>query len=938
MAKRNTPKKQLLRKSVETLMHDEASRKNIPTAEYQSVLQKEEQRPVRVTFPRAAAGLESEKSTRNRDLDPQLVWRGKDEQDWSNLVVHAPPLYIQEKVHPKVLIDDLLSQTRETESQAAGFQTDLFADFNGIPQGVDKTEFYQHDQNWSNRMILGDSLQVMASLAEREGLRGKVQCIYLDPPYGIKFNSNFQWSTTSRDVRDGNVAHITREPEQVKAFRDTWRDDIHSYLTYLRDRLTVARDLLAESGSIFVQIGDENRHLIRALLDEVFGQNNFVSEIAFRTTTGRGAKLLDNNFDFAIWYAKDFDHIKYRQAFIEGEEKIYDYLYDEAGIGREFGGFASAAPEGCTPYNLDNFTSQGESPEGSKPLQLFGRDVPCPNGRHWRVSSGRDRLLKSLRLEIYGSQVRCRITARDQGATSVGNVWMDVLMGSFVQQKIYVVQTATAVIQRCILMSTDPGDLVLDPTCGSGTTAYVAEQWGRRWITIDTSRVALALARARIMGARYPFYLLADSREGQLKEAQVTRSAPSSQLVHGSIRHGFIYERVPYIALKSIANNAEIDIIWDQWQPKLEPLRESLNTALTKTWQEWEIPREADSKWPDVVKKQHAEWWQARIARQQEIDKSIAAKAESEYLYDKPYPDPKKVRVAGPFTVESLSPHRVMGVDENDELIDNSGYSPDGDERDFVQMVLENLKTAGVQQAHKDDKIDFTSLAPWPGDLVCAEGRYREDGSDSSPEKRAAIFIGPEFGTVQRRDLVAAAKEAGDADFDVLVACAFNYEAHATEFNKLGRIPVLKARMNADLHMADDLKNTGKGNLFVIFGEPDIDILETESGQIQVRINGVDVFHPNTGEVRSDGAEGIACWFIDSDYNEESFFVRHAYFLGANDPYKSLKTTLKAEINEEAWATLNSDISRPFDKPKLGRIAVKVINHLGDEVMKVFKV
>ena len=296
--------------------------------------------------------------------------------------------------------------------------------------------------------------------------------------------------------------------------------------------------------------------------------------------------------------------------------------------------------------------------------------------------------------------------------------------------------------------------------------------------------------------------------------------------------------------------------------------------------------------------------------------------------------------MAGPFTVESLSPHRVLGVDENDELIDGIAESPDGygEERSFVQMILEHLKTAGVQQAHKEDKITFTSLTPWPGDLVCAEGRYIEGDAESGSEKRAAIFIGPEFGTVSRPDLVAAAREAGDADFDVLIACAFNYDAHSSEFDKLGRIPVLKARMNADLHMADDLKNTGKGNLFVIFGEPDIDILPTEDGQIQVKVNGVDVFHPNTGEVRSDGPEGIACWFIDTDYNEESFFVRHAYFLGANDPYKSLKTTLKAEINEEAWATLNSDISRPFDKPRSGRIAVKVINHLGDEVMKVFKV
>ena len=442
------------------------------------------------------------------------------------------------------------------------------------------------------------------------------------------------------------------------------------------------------------------------------------------------------------------------------------------------------------------------------------------------------------------------------------------------------------------------------------------------------------------MGARYSYYLLADSRDGQLKEAEITRVVPSEAPMHNNIRQGFVYQRVPHVTLKAIANNAEIDVIWEKFQEKLEPLREQLNKTIKQNWEEWEIPRKADSKWPDYAKKLHADWWQQRISRQKEIDASIAAKADFEYLYDKPYEDKKKVRVAGPFTVESLSPHRMLAVDDNDELIDPQqvASSATGDEADFVNMILENLKTAGVQQANKEDKINFTSLTPWPGHFICAEGHYMEGDEETGIEKRAAIFIGPEFGTVSRPDLVAAAREAGDAGFDALISCAFNYDAHSSEFDKLGRIPVLKARMNADLHMADDLKNTGKGNLFVIFGEPDIDIIEVEGSQIQVKINGVDVFHPNTGEVRSDGAEGIACWFIDTDYNEESFFVRHAYFLGASDPYKALKTTLKAEINQEAWDTLRSDTSRPFDKPKSGRIAVKVINHLGDEVMKVFRV
>jgi adenine-specific DNA-methyltransferase len=896
-------------------------------------MREEERTPLQVAFER-----------RNKDLDPQLVWRGKDLQDWSDLVVPAPALYIQEKVHPKVLIDDLRHQSESTQKPSED-QFSLFADFNGVPEGDAKTEFYQHDANWTNRMILGDSLQVMASLAEREGLRGKVQCIYIDPPYGIKFNSNFQWSTTSRDVKDGNVDHVTRDPEQVKAFRDTWRDGIHSYLTYLRDRLAVARDLLSDSGCIFVQIGDENVHRVRSVTDEVLGEDNFVSLIPFKKTTSQTSDYLAGAMDYLIFYAKDKANLKYRQIF--GTKELggagggeYQHLLDEFGNERrlsanEFAGLAEAKGR---VYASHPITSQ--RPPGSFPVEFRGRPF-VPRTGYWKTGEiGFGRLIKSDRILPAGTILKYRRFLDDFACMPIANYWDDVSSGaSKSDPKVYVVQTARRVIERCILMATDPGDLVLDPTCGSGTTAYVAEQWGRRWITIDTSRVALALARARIMGARYPFYLLADSPEGQRKEAEIRRTPPATNPTYNNIRQGFVYERVPHITLKSIANNSEIDVIYDKFQAQLEPLREQLNTALKQTWQEWQIPRDSDEKWSAKARQLHDDWWKLRIARQKEIDAAIAAKAEYEYLYDKPYEENKKVRVAGPFTVESLSPHRVLGVDENDNLIDplaSKDLSPEAP--DFVQMILENLKTAGVQQAHKEDKINFTSLVPWPGTMVCAEGRYSEDETTAGKEKRAAIFIGPEFGTVSRPDLVEAAREASEAAFDVLIACAFNYDAHSSEFTKLGRIPILKARMNADLHMSADLKNTGKGNLFVIFGEPDIEVQPTPGNQIRVKLNGVDVFHPNTGEIRSDNADGIACWFIDTDYNEESFFVRQAYFLGANDPYKSLKTTLKAEINEDAWATLYSDLSRPFDKPKSGRVAVKVINHLGDEVMKVFRV
>jgi adenine-specific DNA-methyltransferase len=967
---------------VETLKHADDKRKNIPTAEFQAVVQREHTQPVQVSYPRVAevpadargapGPLAAERNARNRDLDPQLVWRGKDQQDWSDLVINAPPLYIQEKVHPKVLIDDLKRQTEKAkaakEPEQQGFTADLFADmakdFNGVPDGDAKTEFYAHDQHWSNRMILGDSLQVMASLAEREGLRGKVQCIYFDPPYGIKFNSNFQWSTTSRDVKDGNAEHITREPEMVKAFRDTWKDGIHSYLAYIRDRLTVARDLLTDSGSVFVQIGEENVHRVRSVLDEVFGDSCFVSQINFKTTGGAGSptggtETLASVNNFILWYGKT-SAIKYRQSYrikadLGGGAAAYNKLdFCEMSPRRKASeAERNSIPTGARLYTLDNLTSQSSGGPQFFDVPLNGKVIPVGKSGWKTTKTGMVRLGNANRLELAGNTLRYVRYIDDFSVFPINNSWDDTVTAGFAADKSYVVQTNPKVIERCILMASDAGDLVLDPTCGSGTTAYVAEQWGRRWITIDTSRVALALARARIMGARYSFYLLADSKEGQLKEAEVARTVPKSHPTFGNIRQGFVYERVPHITLKSIANNAEIDVIWDKFQLLLESLREQLNAALKESWQEWEIPREVDDKWGDTAKKLHAEWWKQRIARQKEIDASIAAKADFEYLYDRPYEDKKKVRVAGPFTVESLLPHRVLGVGADDELIDPAVQEPGGSyERNFAQIVLDNLRTAGVQQAHKTDKINFTSLTPWPGEYVCAEGRYME-GADSDGnggvEKRAGVFIGPEFGTVSRPDLVSAAREAAEAGFDVLIACAFNYDAHSSEFNKLGKVPVLKARMNADLHMAEDLKNTGKGNLFVIFGEPDIDILdsatgkklargEAPTGDIQVKVNGVDVFHPNTGEVRSDGADGIACWFIDTDYNEESFFVRHAYFLGASDPYKSLKTTLKAEINAEAWESLNSDTSRPFGKPGSGRIAVKVINHLGDEVMKVFKI
>ncbi len=787
MARRKAPK------TVETLTHEEASRLNIPTAEHQPLVDEATEAPVQVAYERPLGGLAAEKENRSCDLDPQLVWRGKDEQDTADLTVNAPPLYIQEKVHPKALIDELQRESREREHDDGQLTPDLFADFNGRPKGADRTDFYQFEANWQNRMILGDSLQVMASLAEREGLRGKVQCIYLDPPYGIKFNSNFQWSTTDKGGTDNDSASkTTREPEMVKAFRDTWRDGIHSYLTYLRDRLTVARDLLTESGSIFVQIGDENVHRVRTLMDEIFGDENAADLLLVKKKGGQKGRFPEAVNDYVIWYFKDKDKAKTRQ--------LYEDFQDESDVARDFrlvrlpsgsdtsiaelakreerGSLLKARPlilereRGCKLFKSENSTSGGVRKNQSVTFPYRGRvfDPGIQRGNCWKHTavesndglSGMARLACAQRLYIGRDQIGLIRYLGDFGLQPVSN-WWDGFGGA--PDQVYVVQTNERIVERCLLLATDPGDLVLDPTCGAGTTATVAEQWGRRWITIDTSRVALALARARIMGARYPYYLLADSPEGQEKEAKITRSAPSTAPTQTDIRQGFVYQRRPHITSAVIANNAEIDIIWERFEQQLAPIREQLTAELPAGWlaayrdkqnytaevpeaiAEWEIPREAQEDWSDKAGQLVAEFWQLRIERQQEIYASITAKVDSEYLYDKPYEDKQKVRVAGPFTVESISPHRTLGVDENDELIDEVS---DGDSeygRDFAAMILDNLKTSGVQQAHKEDAIHFTELTPWPGKLICADGCYQQNGdggdAEARAEQRAAIFIGP---------------------------------------------------------------------------------------------------------------------------------------------------------------------------------------------------
>jgi adenine-specific DNA-methyltransferase len=898
------PKKPAAPTPVDAITHAD-KRANLPTADAHEFVAPEIEQPVEVHYPR------------DPTLDPQLVWKGKDELDGEDLVADAPPIYIQEKIDPRVLTENLRRTAARPEDEP---ELTLFESFDGLGD-FDLVDFYRHEANWSNRMILGDSLNVMASLAERESLRGKVQMIYIDPPYGIKFGSNWQSSARRRDVKDGKLADATREVEQIKAFRDTWELGIHSYLTYLRDRLLAARDLLTESGSVFVQIGDENVHLVRSLMDEVFGSRNFAGQIAFNKTSSQSTVRVQSVFDMLLVYAREIDAMKYRslatlKAPGERGAKQYTSVFSpdlsehRKMTPAEISG-RDAVPEGWRIGRLGPVLSQGaQSGPRSEPFAWDDELIPIPANSHWKYDptpgGGMDRLRSLGRLRRSGKSVATVLLVDDNPTTPLDNVWLDTGTGSFTEDQVYVVQTANKVVQRCMLLTTDPGDLVLDPTCGSGTTATVAEQWGRRWITIDTSRVALALARQRIMGARYPYYLLSDSEAGRDRQSVLSGGALPPAEVRNDIRQGFVYERVPRITLGSIANN------------------------------------------PDI----------ADGMSRHEIDAAIKRYAEFDLLHDRPYEDKKKIRVAGPFTVESLSPHRSLGfagsaVGDGGAVNTDTVADPGDGDAAFEQSIMANLQAAGIQNGRRKERLELDSVESYAGTYIQAVAT-REEAEEGTPN-RIGITIGPQYGTVGPAFVKDAAREAiKDADLDLLCVLAFafdpqvlgaqsEYAASADDFaevaaeRRLGRIPVLLVRMNADLVMGEELKKTGAGNLFTVFGEPDVEI-ERVGDELRVVLRGIDVYDPNTGELRSNDTGQIALWMIDSAYDGESFFVRHCYFTGSQKPYEKLKKALKAEIDEDAWSELYGTTSRTFARPESGRIAVKVINDYGDEVLKVFDV
>ena len=829
--------------------HD--TRKNIPTEELRDFVAEDESKPPKMLYPR------------DPSLDPQLVWKGKDEQDREPLEVDIVPIYIQEVIEPRVIIEAVQTRKR-TKPETSGFLPGFFDDFDAMDFDR-KIEFYQHDQKWANRMILGNSLHVMTSLAEKEGLKGKVQMIYIDPPYGIKFGSNWQVSTRRREVQDGKIEAATRQPEQIRAFRDTWKIGIHSYLAYLRDRLTISLVLLVESGCVFVQIGDQNIHLVRCLLDEVFGSGNFISLITFSKTFGTTGKFLPGGTDYLLLYAKNSEEFEqkyktlYRTKAAGGDgSDAYTLMELPDGTRRRMTLEEKVHSARMIPdariFQLDNLTSPRvrEARTGYYPINIEGKGYHPRKGEWKTHKDGMLRLQLAGRIALAG-ETPCYVRYIDDfPAFSITNLWDDTGVAGFASDKKYVVESSTKIIERCLLMTTDPGDLVLDPTCGSGTTAYVAEQWGRRWITIDTSRVALALARTRLMAARFPYYYLADSCpqmtqmiadediKNYLRQSASSADKNSSSSAEGfpsppDIRKGFVYKRVPHVTLKSIANNPDI--------------KEGMTRA--------------------------------------QIDAAIRRHAETETLFDQPYEDKSRIRVSGPFTVESLSPDRIVSTDEERPASELVGQKHPG-RADFATMILDNLRKAGVQNTFKNERLTFDRLEYHAGAWIHATGEYTNGDGKTC---RVAVTIGPEYGTVTPQQVKEAAKEAvSGIGFDMLIVCGFAFDPHVSEEAKrYGKLTVLPARMNPDLLIGDTLKNTGAGNLFMIFGEPDIAITRDADGKLVVEVKGVDVYDPTTGQIRSSSTHDIACWFIDTDYNGECFFVRHAYFLGADDPYGKLK-------------------------------------------------
>lgn len=900
-----------------------------------------------------------------KSQEPWLEWSGKREK--KSFEVDPVALHIHERISAQAILKVIARED---------VQRSLFADPQLEYQKA--VQFYQHDVDWSNRMILGDSLQVMASLARREDLAGKVQMIYMDPPYGIKFSSNFQPEIEKRDVKD-KEADLTREPEMVKAYRDTWTIGVHSYLSYLRDRLLLCKELLADTGSLFVQIGDENLHRVRALLDEAFGPLNFQGVIVFRTSVPLKSVGLASISDYLLWYSRDKQKMKRYDLFTDrdtGEGGIYTNIEEPSGHRRAMTQEERVDPSkthaGHRIFGTDNLVSTGYTTTCIFDVTYQGQKYEPTSGKSWKTNqAGMNRLILAHRLNASGKTLRAMMYVEDYPVFKMSNLWVDVKGET---DKVYVVQTPLKVIQRCMLMTTDPGDLVFDPTCGSGTTAYAAEQWGRRWITIDTSRVALALARQRLLTASFPFYKVKNS------ETAVNGSNGGT-----NPERGFVYKTVPHITLKSIAQNVALDPIFASHKLILDEKLKTLNAELRKVkpelrqkllaklvrkekqegkksitdanrrrwllpkdeWKEWEVPFDTDEDWPDGLKTALKEYRAAWKAKMDEVNPCISANAEQEELVDQPEIVRGVARVSGPFTMEAVMPAEetlsegspIGGEPEELETFEKPGLGEVAGEpanaEAYLDKMLRLLRMDGVRFPN-NKVLKFNRLEPIGSEYLHGEGEWTaEDGKT----RNVAVSFGPQFGPVTAYQVENALPLASRRGFDDLVFAGFSFDAAAQaviQDDPNPRVRCHLAHIRPDVNMGDLLKETPNSQLFTVFGSPRTELKTASDGMFIIEMQGVDIYNPVDNTILPTNSDKVAAWFLDTDYDGRTFCITQAFFPDKS-AWDKLARTLKGVIDEEGFAALSGTVSLPFPYGKHRRVAVKVIDPRGNEVMQVHR-
>jgi adenine-specific DNA-methyltransferase len=854
---------------------------------------------------------------------PYLNWSGKAER--TSFAVDTVSLHVHERIDPMSILS--VVRRRMKERKGSGLvQPGLFeAPFESLPLR-DAIDFYKHDRGWANRLVAGDSLLVMNSLLQKEGMAGQVQMIYLDPPYGIKYGSNFQPFVGKRDVKDRSDADLTQEPEMIKAFRDTWELGIHSYLTYLRDRLLLAKELLSESGSVFVQISDENLHMVRNILDDIFGSQNFVRIIAFRKTGAQPSQIPAANYDFIVWYARNLGELKSKSLFTS-KDSSGSFVGQSLWV--EEDNYTRRQATKTEKESFPNSTgirffvakaAQGAGSSGNtEDFELWGKVTKPGPKKHWSTTPlGMDRLNKANRLVPSGSTSRFVWFFDDFPLSSFGTVWDDTVRSGFGDSQLYVVETNALVIERCLLMTTDPGDLVLDPTCGSGTTAFVAEKWGRRWITCDTSRVAVTLAKQRLVTASYDYFALKYPHEG--------------------LKGGFVYKTVPHVTLKSIANNPDIDEIYERMYPAVEKALGDLNAAIVGAirelpLQEWAVPFDFPADWPAAARALFDAFHKARQAMQKQMDLSIAAHADQETLYDQPHPDKKKLRITGPFTVEAVPFPTVLALDEAkpaheaDVAIARSGESARQHQwRD--ELLKTGIRGKGGQM------LRFAELETLPGTRHLHASGHLDSG------ERVVISFGPEHAALEQRQVELALREAGEL-FPLpkmIVFCAFIFDPEAAkDIDNLKGITSLKAQMNTDL-LTEDLKKARSSNQsFWLMGQPDVEVRKGKDGRYQVEVNGFDYFDTSKGELVSGGKGKIAMWLLDTDYDERSLFPRQVFFpmAGKGEGWQKLKKNIRAELNDDLLEQFHGTVSLPFEPGDNRKVAVKIVDDRGIESLKI---